>query len=217
MGVRFGKTKVWAGEENRRKDPYAFCLGNVVFYHSNGRTIIPHELAVQDRSLVFFIEKCYRMQKNEQNGEKRKLARNAKFPHLCPVEDWLDIVERFLRLLGLTVTDQPLAIYKCVKTNKVLNICSNDSKKLMQKIVSTTYNITDKEELKKFTNHSLRVGACCILQAEKKPDSFIQSTLRWRSDTWKMYCRNLNCVANDLSDTISSAHEAALLENLHIS
>ena len=113
------------------------------------------------------------MQKNGYNGEKRKLARNKQFPHLCPVEDWLDIVEQILRLLGPTVTDRPLAIYKCEKSNKVLNICSNDSKKLMQKIVRTTYDITDKEELKKFTNHSLRVGACCILQAEKKSDSFI--------------------------------------------
>ena len=87
----------------------------------------------------------------------------------------------------------------------------------MQKFVRTTYNTTDKKELNKFKNHSIRVGACCILQAQKKSDSFIHNTLQWRSNTWKMYCRNLNCVANDLSDTISSAHEAALLENLHIS
>ena len=46
-------------------------------------------------------------------------------------EDWLDIVERFLRLVGPNVTDRPLAIYKCEKTKKILNICSNDSKILM--------------------------------------------------------------------------------------
>ena len=212
-----GSNRAGPIQENKKGDPYAFCLLDIVFFRQNGRTTIPHDIAVRNRHLVHFTEKCYRMQKNGYNGEKRKLARNKQFPHLCPVEDWLDIVDRFLRLLGPTVTDRPLAIYKCEKSNMILNICSNDSKKLMQKIVRTTYEITDKAELNKFTNHSLRVGACCILQAEKKSDSFIQNALRWRSDTWKMYCRNLTSVANDLSETISNAHEAALLENLHLS
>ena len=148
--------------------------------------------------------------------KKKKLAWNKTHPHLCPVEDWLDIVERFLRLVGPAVTDRPLAIYKCEKTKKILNICSDDSKKLMRLIVRKTYDITDKKELNKFTNHSIRVGACCILQSRKASDSFIQSTLRWKSDTWKMYCRNLTSVATDLTENISCEYEAALLSNLQL-
>ena len=102
------------------------------------------------------------------------------------------------------------------KNQKILNICSDNSKDLMQLIVQKTYNITDKKELCKFTNHSIRVGACCILQSQKESDSFIQNALRWKSDTWKMYCRNLTNVTNDLSETISCKYESALLANLQI-
>ena len=88
--------------------------------------------------------------------------------------------------------------------------------KIMRFIVQKTYDITDKKELSKFTNHSIRVGACCILQSRKVSDLFIQNALRWKSDTWKMYCRNLTNVTNDLSETISCKYEAALLANLQI-
>ena len=163
-----GSNRAGPIQRNKRGEPYAFLLHNVVFFRQNGRTPTPHNIAVRNRSLVHFTKKFYRMQKNGYNGGKHKLPWNKQFLHLCPVEDWLDIVERFLCLLGPTVTHRPLAIYKCEKSNKFFNICSDNSKKLMQKIVRTTYEITDKTELSKFTNHSLRVGACCILQAEKK-------------------------------------------------
>ena len=126
-----GTNRQGAVQLNIRKDPYAFCIGDIEFFSSNGRTVIPHQIAVRNRHKVHYTEKCYRVQKNGQNGEKKKLARNKTHPHLCPVEDWLDIVERFLRLVGPDVTDRPLAIYKCDKTKKILNICSDDSKKLM--------------------------------------------------------------------------------------
>ena len=103
---------------NIRNDPYAFCIGDIEFFSSNGRTVIPHQIAVKNRHRVHYTEKRYRVQKNGMNGEKKKLARNTAHPHLCPVEDWLDIVERFLRLVGPDVTDRPLAIYRCDKTKK---------------------------------------------------------------------------------------------------
>ena len=120
---------------NDKGDLYAFYIKDIVFFQQNGRTIFPHKLAVRDRSRVYFTKKCYRRQKNGKLGIKHKLARNTSHPHLCPVKDWLDIIEIFLRLVGPTVTDRSLAIYKCEKTKKVLNICSNDWKKLMQYIV----------------------------------------------------------------------------------
>ena len=201
---------------NIKNDPYAFCIQDIEFFCSNGRTVIPHQIAVRNRRNIHFTEKCYRVQKNVKKYEKKKLARNNTHPHLCPVEDWLDIVERFLRLVGPAVTDRPLAIYKCEKTKKILNICSDDLKKLMRFIVRKTYDITDKKELNKFTNHSIQVGACCILQSQKESDSFIQSALRWKSDTLKMYFCNLTSVAIDLSETISCKYKSALPADLQL-
>ena len=163
---------------NNKGDPYAFCIEDIVFFWKNGRTIVPHKIAVKDRSHVYFTKKCCRWQKNGEHGIKCKLTQNTSHLHLCPVKNWLDIIERFLRLVNQTVRDQLLAIYKCEQTKKVPNICFDDSKKLMQYIVRKTYNITDKKELKKFMNHSLQVGPCCILQAQKQSDSFIRNALR---------------------------------------
>ena len=201
---------------NNRGDPCAFCIGDIEFLSSNSRTVVPHHIVVRNRSRIHYTQKCYCIQKNNKNSQKKKLGWNKTHPHLGPVKDWLDIVDRFLRLVGPTVTDRPLAIYKCEKTKKILNICTDDSKKLMRFIVQKTYDITNKKELSNFTNHLIRVGACCILQSRKASDSFIQNALRWKSDTWKMYCRNLTSVANDLSETISCEYEAALLANLQI-
>ena len=41
------------------------------------------------------------------------------------------------------------------------------------------------------TNHSIRVGMACILQSQGKPGDYIQRALRWCSETWKLYTRNL--------------------------
>ena len=54
-----------------RGDPYAFCIGYIVFFRQNGRTVVPHHLAVRDRSHVHFIKKCYRWQKNGNHGKKK--------------------------------------------------------------------------------------------------------------------------------------------------
>ena len=37
---------------NNRGDPYAFCIGDIVFFRQNGKTVVPHKLAVRDRSRV---------------------------------------------------------------------------------------------------------------------------------------------------------------------
>ena len=86
----------------------------------------------------------------------------------------------------------------------------------MQMVVKLEYGYTEKVDLDRWTNHSLRVGACCILQSQKCPDQVIQDTLRWKSETWKMYCRNLASVAIDLSNTISDEFDQQLLANLII-
>ena len=129
---------------NNKDNTYAFYLDDIVFTQSNGQTIIPYKQAVKDKSLAYLVGKRYRWQKNGDQGLKRKLAQNTSHPHLCPVKNWLKIIDRLLRLVGPTVKDRPLAIYRCEKSDKILNICSDDLKNLMQYIVQTTYDITNK-------------------------------------------------------------------------
>jgi hypothetical protein len=102
---------------------------------------------------------------------------------------------------------QPLAIYYDYDRKKTMNICSDDSKRLMQNTVRLEYGITDIKELSKWTNHSIRVGMACLLQSQGKAGDYIQRALRWCSDSWKLYTRNLWSKSIDLSNTMTNKME----------
>jgi hypothetical protein len=89
------------------------------------------------------------MQKNGKHGEVKRYSRNIRTPSLDAVAHWIIILERFDRLVGLNNKQQPLAIYYDYDKKKTLNICSNDSKQLMQITVRLEYGITDIKELSK--------------------------------------------------------------------
>jgi hypothetical protein len=83
----------------------------------------------------------------------------------------------------------------------------NDSKQLMQNTVRLEYGITDIKELSKWTNHSIRVGMACLLQSQGKAGDYTQRALRWCSETWKIYSRNLWSESNDLLNTMTNEME----------
>jgi hypothetical protein len=84
--------------------------------------------------------------------------------------------------VGLDNKQRPLAIYYDYDKKKTMNICSNDSKHLMQNTVRLKYGITDIKELSKWTNHSIHVGMACLLQSQGKAGDYIQRALRWCSE-----------------------------------
>jgi hypothetical protein len=74
----------------------------------------------------------------------------------------------------------------------------------MQNTVRLEYGITDIKELSKWTNHSIRA---CLLQSQGKAGDYIQRALRWCSETWKLYTRNLWSESIDLSNTMTNKIE----------
>ena len=124
---------------NNRGDPYAFMKGDIIFFAANWRQVIPQARAIKHPKSDFFVKKRYRVQKNGDNGAKKLHARNRAHPHLCNVKHWLAIIDRFCRLVGKSVTNRPLAVYRDERTSKVLHICSNDLLKTMQMVVKLEY------------------------------------------------------------------------------
>ena len=51
------------------------------------------------------------------------------------------------------------------------------------------------------------MGACIRLQLLNKPEHFIQTRLRWTSEAWKDYLRNLPELAHAHNDTITALAE----------
>ena len=70
------------------------------------------------------------------------------------------------------------------------NIAADVVNKLLRELVDT-YNLKTIEKIQKFSTYSFQVGACCLLFAYGYPPEFIQRVLRWRSDAWKNYVRDL--------------------------
>ena len=77
----------------------------------------------------------------------------------------------------------------------------------MQRCAAVVHNIKNKAELKLWSAHSLRVGACVLLHATGFNAIEIKWTLRWRSDAFMDYLRNTHVLAtrqNSVLDEVSA-------------
>jgi len=62
-------------------------------------------------------------------------------------------------------------------------------------------NVT-KEELKQYTPHSIRIGACVLPYDKGHSEVFIKDRLRWRSDTYMDYLRDTPRLARQHADSL---------------
>ena len=153
------------------------------------------DIALKNPHLIFYVKVLFRWQKNNDHGISRWCARNDKKTYLCPIRAWVRILQRFIQLRGIKCKDQPLAIYQN-KSGMARNITADVVNNLLRDLAIKPYNLTDMDEIQKFSSHSLRVGACCLLFACGYPPEFIQRVLCWKSDAWKGYVRDLVVTAN---------------------
>ena len=72
-----------------------------------------------------------------------------------------------------------------------------------QQVKYTTLNA--KRQLSNFTSHSIRVGACVLLHAQNISAEDIKFRLRWRSDTFRTYLRNILPLAERHKEAIANA------------
>ena len=171
----------------------AFCLGDIRF-EDNTRTRFTARQVLDSRSDVS-ITKCwikFRTQKNGQNGEERLFTRNNGGK--CFVQAMLRIIRRFERLRGPNDGDTPLALYNNKIEEEPKFITASDIEKIMRQTAAQVYNldpVRDKIVLQQWSAHSLRVGACVILHAMGCTESQIQWLLRWRSNAFMVYLRNV--------------------------
>ena len=66
----------------------------------------------------------------------------------------------------------------------------------LQSCAKKLYKLTSKEDLGRYTAHSVRVGACVALHAAGDSIMTIQFCLRWRSDKFRNYLRHVNQLAD---------------------
>jgi hypothetical protein len=97
---------------------------------------------------------------NCQNGQALTLAADVEHPEICPVRSALRIAMRAQRL-GQPC-DLLVGVYKS-KSGKILYLTGSKIAKLLWAAVHEIRPDTSKEELKRYSAHSLRVWACVLL------------------------------------------------------
>ena len=110
--------------------------------------------------------------------------------YLCSVRKWISIVQRFIRLRGSKIRDQPLAVYRN-KKGQARNIIVDIVNTLMRSLAVETYKLTKKEDIQLFSCHSLRFGAYTLLFTTNYPPQFIKRVLRERRKSWQTYVCDL--------------------------
>lgn len=189
-------------ELNIFHEPKAFLPRDIEFT-TIGKVPIPHDEALRNPSTVFCVYVRWRTQKNGQHGQRILFARNNDKPLLCPVSNWLTIVRRHKNLVK-GAPNIPLAIYR-THQETVHTISKDLVDTQLKQLAKTTHNVTDKRTLAKFSSHSFRVGACVILQSQGFTPDQIKLLLRWESDSYRVYLRNLLALSLHQNRAINDA------------
>ena len=210
MGLQSGFRKSeWAqdnGSLRRDKDvqrnvdgtPKAFLSSDFQFKGDAGKHV--RSTTQVSMAAAQTVDTCWRFQKNGDNGQKITYAKDDVHKKRCYVTAAKNVVSRAARLK--IPPTEPIAQYatykkgckkptiKCVKY-----ITDVEINQVLREAASEVYSIKCPIQLAKFSSHSYRVGACVQLHAANQDAEFIKFRLRWRSDSFKMYLRNIPALA----------------------
>ena len=109
------------------------------------------------------------------------------------------IIQRYTRLGNRHDHKAPIAIFKD-DTGKVKFITALEIESTLRAAAASTYDldpVKDKALLQLFSSHSYHVGACVLLHAMGYSPTAIKFPLRWESDAFMTYLRNLTILSNE--------------------
>ena len=189
---------------NIRGDTQAFCLDDIRVQLTDGRRLQGADIL---SVCVTRIRKMWirlRTQKNGRNGEQKLFTASPKGGRDVVVPMYR-ILERFVRLRGKDDLTTPLAIYSLgtiasTGAPLVRTITSTDIEFQMRLLAAKVYHlhpVRNSEDLSKWSSHSLRVGACVILHSMGFSETQLKQILRWNSDSFMLYLRDIAVVADE--------------------
>ena len=167
----------------------AFIASDVSF-HDQSHCLIKWHPEI-DPALLASVTLTWRFQKNKVNQAKRSFGAREDVVY-CPVRAIHRILLRAHRLQ--LAPHLPLAIFRL--RNRTQFITDKHIDASLRSCATQVYKLDNPDDIKRFSSHSIRVGACVYMHECGKDAVFIQFRLRWESDTWKMYLRNTHVIAN---------------------
>ena len=133
------------------------------------------------------IKLTFRIQKNRQNGQPITFVADNKHPDICLVCVAYQI---FLQAKRLGQSDnQPMGVFanhqgitKYLTASKIAEV--------LQSFAKTCHPDLTRDEIMRFTLHSIRVWAVVLLDEAGMNTDFIKSWLRWMDDLYRSYLPN---------------------------
>eukprot|EP00957_Ditylum_brightwellii_P105903 8077119-Ditylum_brightwellii.AAC.1 len=137
----------------------------MVFLGKNRKHFYAFDSAIVQDDEVEFMKFWYIFEKNKDNGQKINYSK-SNITKLCPFSVGLRITRRAERLRVKAHT--PIAVYSYSSKKKAKYISDKDIKSVLQLVAKEVYNLTLPEDIKRFSSHFIRVGACVLLHSSGK-------------------------------------------------
>jgi hypothetical protein len=202
-----GASAIGSQKRNIFQETQAFCAIDFHFALSNGARVVGLDVLTMPAELVTKLRITFRTQKNGANGQDKLFARNSNPQGCCCIRAAIRVMERFQRLRGSSDLTTPLAIFLSSDGQCKL-ITADLVERVMRDLAAKVYHldpVKDKAALSLWSCHSLRVGACVILHGMGFNETQIQFMLRWRSNAFMTYLRNLTVLSQGQNTAIDAA------------
>jgi hypothetical protein len=188
----------------------AFCLNDVRVKTLAGAMLFGANILSVPCEHIAKLWVKWRTQKNGENGEEKLYVRNSIKGGRSMITPMYNVLRRFVNLRGATDTTTPLALYADGAKSRVLLLTSTDIEHTMRAVAAKLFKLDptkaeDKKKLQLWSAHSLRVGACVILHGLGFTESQIKHLLRWKSNAFMAYLRNLSILASHQNDALDTA------------
>ena len=223
VGLNAGLRKAeWAQPEDKQLDPEcpelnekeetkAFCLNDIRIetvkmgrrrhLYTGAACLKVHPNQVRKMWIKF------KTQKNGEHGEERMFTRTEEDGRRCFIQAVYRILKWFVCLRGAKDVTTPLGLY-VNSDGEVVLITPKVIKKHMREIASKVYSldpVKDADKLQKWSSHSIHVGACVLLHSLGYTETQLKWLLRWKSDAFMAYLRNMAGLADKQSQALNKA------------
>ena len=182
----------------------AFTADNFAFYDKSGTLVI--SLGDEPADIVKKVKITWWIQKNRRNGQSITLSADDNHSKICPVRAALRMVLRARRLGQPDSLPLAYHIYK----KKRIYLTGKRVAVLFREAAKTIHPNMSKEDLSRFSAHSLRVWACVLLDEAGMSPEFIMSRLRWMGNSFRMYLRDTGMIQDKHRDILRAASQEVL-------
>ena len=86
--------------------------------------------------------------------------------------------------------------------------------KQLRLAAKSAHGLTARDDLKQFTPHSPRVGACVLLELMGQLPDYIKKRLRWRSNSYENYLCHIPAVAKEHASTVTDYFSSTKIDSM---